>query len=388
MSTTDLRSAPDGTELAGHPRPGRLRPRRGSRPRARHRLTANLFGIPLGLAGVAQCWTVAHEVGTAPPWPGDVLWVLVAAVWLLVAGAYYARHHRPADLAQELADPTFGPFVAVSAIVPMMLGAALARHLPTAGHVVFLVALVLTLIAGGWLSGQWILSDTTLAQWHPGYFLPTVGGGLIAAALSAGFGDRSLARAMFGYGTVCWIVLGSIILTRLFTQPALPVPLRTTIAIEMAPPVVAGIAWFGINGGHVDAIALGLAGYALLMAMVQIRLIPLFRTVPFGPGWWAFSFPYAATVAYAFQWLSAERVTAAHTWTWALLALVTAGAAVLAGRTVLALVGDRFLLPAAPTTPDLVVTAPVSPASAPDHAAPERSGSRSLRDAASGHGRS
>jgi hypothetical protein len=78
VRTTDLRRASDGTERIGHPRPGRLRPRRGGHPRARHRLTANLFGIPLGPAGVAQCWTVAHEVGTAPDWPADVLWVLVA----------------------------------------------------------------------------------------------------------------------------------------------------------------------------------------------------------------------------------------------------------------------------------------------------------------------
>ncbi|CAA9267796.1 MAG: hypothetical protein AVDCRST_MAG52-3019 [uncultured Blastococcus sp.] len=367
MSTTDAREASDGVGPAARPRAGR----RG----ARHRLTANLFGIPLGLAGVAQCWAVAHDLGTAPTWPADVLWVITAAVWLLVAGAYYARHHRPADLARELADPTFGPFVAVSAIVPMMLGAAVARQLPTVGHVVFLVALVLTLVAGGWLSGQWILSETTLAQWHPGYFLPTVGGGLIAAGLSAGFGDRWLAQVMFGYGTVCWIVLGSIILTRLFTQPQLPVPLRTTIAIEMAPPVVAGIAWFRINGGQVDAIALGLAGYALLMAMIQIRLIPLFRTVPFGPGWWAFSFPYAATVAYALQWLSVQPVTGVHTWTWAFLVIVTAGAAVLAGRTVMALVGDRFLPPGAPATPD-PVGAPLGRAHALDHEAPERSASR------------
>ncbi len=309
----------------------------------RHRMTANLFGIPFGLAGLCQCWALAGDLGATPAWPGQVLWVITAAVWLVVAGAYFARHHRPADLARELADPTFGPFVAVSAIVPMVLGGALARPLPAAGQVVFLVALVLTLLAGGWLSGQWILSDTTLAQWHPGYFLPTVGGGLIAAAVSAGLGDRSLARVMFGYGVVCWIMLGSIILTRLFTEPVLPLALRPTLAIEIAPPVVAGIAWFRINGGHVDPIALGLAGYALLMAMVQIRLLPLFRGVPFGPGWWAFSFPYAATVAYAIQWLSAEHAVASHAWTWLLLALATTGVAVLVARTVVALVGDRFL---------------------------------------------
>ena len=100
---------------------------------ARHRISANLFGIPLGFAGLAQCWTLADHLGTAPAWPGDVLWVITAGVWLLVATAYFGLHHRPLDLARELGDPTVGPFVAVSAIVPMLLGGALARQLPDRG---------------------------------------------------------------------------------------------------------------------------------------------------------------------------------------------------------------------------------------------------------------
>ena len=310
---------------------------------SRHHLTANLFGIPLGLAGLSQCWTIAHDLSAAPAWPANALWVITSAVWLFITSVYYAQNHRPTDLARELADPTLGPFVAVSVIVPMMLGGALARYLPTTGHIVFYVALALTLLAGGWLSGQWILSDTALAQWHPGYFLPTVGGGFIAAIVSAGFAARELTQLLFGYGFVCWIVLGSIILTRLFTQPALPVPLRPTLAIEMAPPVVAGLAWFAINGRQVDPIALGLAGYAFLMAMVQIRLIPFYRTVPFGPGWWAYSFPFAAATAYAIEWFAAENAAAGSGWTWVLLAVVTIGAVVFVGRTIAALIGDRFL---------------------------------------------
>lgn len=313
-----------------------------------HRLTANLFGIPLGLAGLAQCWTVANRFGGVPAWPAAALWVVTSGVYLVIGTAYYGRHHRPADVARELADPTFGPFVAASAIVPMMLGAALARYLPTAGHAIFSVALVLTLLLGGWLTGQWILSDINLDQWHPGYFLPTVGGGLIAAGVSADFAGRQLTQLLFGYGFVCWIVLGSIILTRLFTRPALPVPLRPTLAIELAPPVIAGMAWFAINGGQVDPIALGLAGYAVLMAMVQLRLLPFYRAVPFGPGSWAYSFPFAAAIAYLLQWLAAEDVAVGGLWTWALLAVVTTGAAALVGCTIAALVGRRFLPPGSP----------------------------------------
>ena len=309
----------------------------------RHRVTANLFAIPFGVSGLAQCWTTAHSAGTVPAWPADVAWTAAAALWLIVLTAYLEQLRTGTSLAAELAEPTFGPFVALATITPMLLAGALGEHARGAAQGVFVGALILTLLLGGWLSGQWIISDTTLAQWHPGYFLPTVAGGLIAAATAAKLGHRSLAELMFGYGAVCWIVLGSIILTRLFTQPRLPTALIPTIAIELAPPVVAGSGWFLINGARVDAVALGLAGYALLMALVQVRLVPLFRTVPFGPPWWSFSFSYAAAVAYAIRWLTVSHPPGQDAWIGALLAAATAAIAVVGARTVLALRAGRFL---------------------------------------------
>lgn len=310
---------------------------------------ANIFSIPLGLAGLAQVWAAA--VPSVPRWPVDGLWMVTAVVWFAVAVDYYGHRWRPSVLARDLADPTFGPFVAVSTIVPMLLGGALARHAPTAGTVIFVVATVATLLYGGWLSGEWILRDGTLAQWHPGYFLPTVAGGYVGAGISAGLGNRTFAIVLFGYATVCWIVLGSIILARLFTQPMLPPALRSTLAIEIAPPVVGGGAWFQINGGRVDDIALFLAGYALLMAMVQLRLIPLFRTVPFGPAWWAFSFSYAATAAYAIRWLTAEGVGQQRLWTDIILVVTTAPALLLAARTAVAIARGQFFPPQPATAP-------------------------------------
>ena len=44
------------------------------------------------------------------------------------------------------------------------------------------------------------------------------------------------------------------------------------------------------------------------MLLVQLRLIPLYRRAPFGPGSWAFSFPIAAAVTCGVYWLDAEQV--------------------------------------------------------------------------------
>jgi len=311
------------------------------------RVTPNVFGAPFGFCGLAQCWATAHATAGTPRWVADALWILAAAVWVTTLIWYGRGVIRSGRLRTELRDPVFAPFTALIVIVPMFFGVALADHARTAGEVVFGIALALTVAVGGWLSGAWIVADLQLAQWHPGYFLPTVGGGLIGSAGSAAFGHDTLAMAMFGYGVVCWLLLGTIILLRLFTVPALPPPLRPTIAIEVAPPVVAGNVWFLMNGGRIDAVAAGLAGYAVLMILVQLRLIPVYRRVPFGPGWWAFSFSYAAAFTLGVHWVGAARVPGHTIWTAALLAVLTIGIVALTVPTVRRLAAGTYL----PTAP-------------------------------------
>ncbi|MEE4545901.1 TDT family transporter [Streptomyces sp. V4-01] len=317
-----------------------------------YRLTPNLFGIGFGVAGLAQAWTAAADSVHAPAWPSYVLWILAAAIWLFTLIAYARNVAAQGRLRAELPDPVLGPFTALIAIVPMLLGVALAPHARSAGEAVYAAGLVLTVLMGGWLTGVWIRADTKLPQWHPGYFLPTVAGGLIAANGSAALGWTTLAHVMFGYGLICWFVLGSILLVRLFTQPMLPPPLLPTIAIEVAPPVVAGNAWFAINSGRLDLGAEILGGYALLMVLVQLSMAGTYRRAPFGPGYWAFAFSYAAALTDGIHWLDAEHVDGRRALTYLLLALATLALAALAARTLLGLRRRTFLprvpAPAAP----------------------------------------
>jgi tellurite resistance protein len=51
-----------------------------------------------------------------------------------------------------------------------------------------------------------------------------------------------------------------------------------------------------------------LAAYTVFMVLVQIRLIPQYRQVPFGPTFWAFTFSYASAATYGMHWLSLDPV--------------------------------------------------------------------------------
>ena len=335
-------------------------------PARSRRVTPNLFAVSFGLAGLAQAWTLAASTTSSPPAVADALWAVVGLVWLGVLALYVRDLVRGGRWRTELADATFAPFVSLAVIVPMLLGVALSGHAYAAGVSLFGVAFAGTLVLGGWLSGQWIVADLTLDDWHPGFFLPTVAGGYLASECWATLGHDGMARLMFGYASVCWSVLGSVVLLRLFTRPLLRTPLLPTMAIELAPPAVGGAAWFAIDGGRADTVAHALAGYALLMGLVQLRLVGVYRRVPFGLAWWAFAFSYAAAFVDGLWWIRVEHVAHAAAWTFLLLTLLTAAIGTLVVRTLVAVRRGTFLPPPAPLpTPALLptpVTSPPAPA--------------------------
>ncbi|NHC47441.1 SLAC1 family transporter [Motilibacter aurantiacus] len=313
-------------------------------------VTPNLFGSAFGMAGLALAWEAATPGLGLPRWPTDLLWLLAAGVYAGTLVAYVVDVVRRRRLRADLDSPVLGPFTSLAAIPAIMLGGALADHAETAGTAIALAAIAVTVGLGGWLTGGWILRPAELAQWHPGYFLPTVAGGLVASAVCAQLGMEPLGRLLLGYGVVCWLVLGSILLLRLFTQPALPSALLPTMAIEVAPPFVASNAWFALNGARSDAVALGLAGYGVLMALVQVRLVAAYRTAPFGPAFWSFSFSYAAVATTALTWLSLEAPSGQRLWQWLVLGVLTLGYVALATRTAVALRGGTYL-PRVPAVP-------------------------------------
>jgi tellurite resistance protein len=95
-----------------------------------------------------------------------------------------------------------------------------------------------------------------------------------------------------------------------------------------------------------------LGGYAVLMALVQLRLLPIYRQLHFSPGFWAFTFSYAAAAGDALDWLRISAAPGRTALSIVLLALVTGLVLVIAARTArLALRGQLLPAPPAPATP-------------------------------------
>jgi tellurite resistance protein len=312
---------------------------------AARRIPLNFFAMPFGLAGLAGSWQSPVGYGRAPQAVATALFVVAALAWTAVL-AGYLNHLRGewAGFSRDLLDPVAAPFASLIVITPMLLAVeGLYPHAPRAGRVLFDVFLVLTVLLGAWFTGQWMYGGLELDRFHPGYFLPTVAGGLLASAGAAGVGQHRLAEVMFGLGTICWLVLGSIILGRLFFRPALPKALVPTMAIEVAPAAVASLAYFALHGDRVDSAAAFLGGYGLLMVLAQVRLLPAYLRLPFMPSTWAFTFSWAAVASAALHWLNALRPNGYPVWQYLVLTAATVLVGAVALRTLVALARHQLL---------------------------------------------
>ena len=327
------------------------------------KIPLNMFGTAFGLAGLAGTWLTMASLGHAPAAVGDVIIALAAAAWLVVLTMYLHGALRRKELGKDLTDPVAAPFAALAVIVPMIVAAdGIYPHFHATGRALLDVFLALTVLLGGWFTGQWIYTPMNLDTFHPGYFLPTVAGGLVASGGAAQVGQHRLGETIFGLGVICWIILGSVIMGRLLFRPMVPPGLLPTYAIEVAPAAVASIAWFGLNGGRVDTVAAVLGGYGLLMVLAQLRLLPAYLRLPFQPSTWAFTFSWAAVATAGVHWLQALHPAGATTWQYVLLAMITAFIGAIALRTVVAIARRQLLPRPAPARTEL---APVAAEAAP-----------------------
>jgi len=88
-----------------------------------------------------------------------------------------------------------------------------------------------------------------------------------------------------------------------------------------------------------------LAGYAVLMVLVQVRLVPMYLKLPFTPGFWGFTFSYAAVTGFALCWIGMTHLPVAPLLSFAVLVAITLLIGGIATRTLVAL-GQGKLFPA------------------------------------------
>jgi tellurite resistance protein len=265
----------------------------------------NTLGVSFGLAGLGELWTAASAVFPVPPFVTELFWASAAIAWVwLIAHHSVAGSRSPETLWMQLRHPAQGPIAAVVPIVGMLLGANLLQFWPVGGAVLVVVSITAAALFAAWLLSFWVGGQLKPESIHGAYFLPTVAASFVAAATATEIGLPVLAHGAFAVGIFFWVVIFTLLVARLAFLPALPAPLTPTLAIFLAPPAAAGIAWFAMDGHRADAISMSLLGAMVLMLLLQVALIPRYRNTPFSLGFWSFSFPVTSAAGFGIEWLA------------------------------------------------------------------------------------
>lgn len=262
------------------------------------RIQPGLFAIPFGLMGLASAWQKLVPLGITAGNPASfylfasalALFTVLLVLWL----AKLARH--PAIVRREWQHPVQG---ALTSLIPLnvLLTMAIVAPLAPGLDAVWLPTTLAALLMQGLLAWQ-VVARLSSGQMPgelvtPALYLPTVAGGFVGSITLNALGMSGWAALLVGMGAGAWALLEMRILYRLFAAP-LPLTLRPTLGMEIAPAAVGSLAlanlWPALPA-EVLVVCLGVASGPVLAVLTRWRD---WTAVPFSAGFWSFSFPLAA----------------------------------------------------------------------------------------------
>jgi tellurite resistance protein len=187
--------------------------------------------------------------------------------------------------------------VGVIGMATMLVAIAVLPYSRLSAEIGFAIGAAYTLAFALWRTGALWRGDRDPADTTAVLYLPAVGGPFVTATAAAALGHPDWGQLAFGAGFFSWLAIESVLLHRLYTVRSMPAPLRPTLGIQLAPPVVGGIAYMSVTTGAPDMLAYAMLGYGLLQAALLLRLLPWIRQQPFAPSYWAFTFGATALAA-------------------------------------------------------------------------------------------
>lgn len=258
-------------------------------------MPASFFGIAVGALALANAWRVAARVCHLPADPVDALTLAALAVWVIVLAAYARKWIVQRSEAQaEWQHPVQAAFVALAPTSSMLASLALMNYSHTAALAVFGLSVIAQLAVGIHLQGRFWQGGRNPELTTPAIYLPAVAPSFVAATAAASFGWQQVGMLFLGAGMLSWLAIESVVLHRAAVHATMPEAQRPLLGIQIAPPVVGGVAYMSVTHGVPDLFAYALLGYGMYQALLMLRLLPWIRRQPFTPSYWAFSFGAAA----------------------------------------------------------------------------------------------
>jgi tellurite resistance protein len=306
----------------------------------------SLFAIPLGLAGLGAVWSQASTLLSAAAWPSEMLYSMSAILWLAFTASYAlhsARH--TGSLRRDLRHPQTSHLSAYVPVVGLLLVAHYGARVPAevALSACLVLVVAVAVLAAHTLS-YWFTSTVSVEAIHPGFLLPVVASAFIASIAFTSVGAAGASVAAIGVGLFFWLVVGTLVISRLIVGTALPAALVPSMAVLATPPATGGTAWLLAHPGVSESFPDAFAGILMMMILVQFMLFPLYLRLRFSLAFWTFSFPIAASTNFLLRWMPGRIAPEWYPVGWVVIAIATLAIGVIAIRTVILLVATSTLV--------------------------------------------
>lgn len=252
---------------------------------------ASFFGMVLGLLGLAAAWKAAAGMWQVSEVLAAALTLAGTIVWAAVLLLFLAKWVLSPEAARsEARDPIQCCFIGLAGVATNLVSIAVLPQSRAAGFALFALGTLFTISFAAWKTGGLWQGGRDASTNSPVLYLPTVAGGFVAATAAAAQGFPMLSQLAFGAGFFSWLAIESVLLNRLYTGGVLALPLRPTLGIQLAPPAVGAVAVLSAFGDGARPMAAAMLGYALLQALVLLRLLPWIAHQTFVTGYWGFAF--------------------------------------------------------------------------------------------------
>ena len=201
----------------------------------------------------------------------------------------------------ELGHPVAGGFVALVPASTMLVALAVLPYWRLGAALLFGFGVVGWLGFSVWHLGKALQGGPNAVVMTHVLYLPLVAGNFIATIVTAALGWAEWGELFFGAGLLSWLALESVLLQRLLGPGPLAAALRPTLGIALAPPSIGLVAYLAVNPGAPGMVASLLLGYALLQALLLLRLWPWIRQQRFAASYWSVTFGTTGVALAAMQ---------------------------------------------------------------------------------------
>ena len=261
------------------------------------KIHVGFYGAVMGLAGLGLTARSAASV-----WPGVLKapayftepWVLLGAIALAVLLPLYILKGF-ASLKEDFTNPMLMGFCGALPVGMSLVAGGLGPYLPAFSQGLWWIAFALLTAFQVWALVRLLSGGLAIGDINPGWLIILVGGIVLPGpGLTLGLAEAS--RFSFGISATVAPGLLALLLYRAITGPVLAEGLRPTWFILLVPPSL-----IYANGLALFPVAIFLESlFYLALALAAALLIYArgFASWPFGPPWWAFTFPLDA-LAYA-----------------------------------------------------------------------------------------